>query len=155
MHKSWNLSDTVTFLTLWFPCLHRNRLLVTWTKQDPVTHTMSIFEKDKKWVEGRSSGRTCNSEKDTDDMEGTETVHGTVPKHSVDPKCISVQPDVQWPKNFNLKNASPRVTVTRRQTSSEHPEVTVVHSLEQFSRLRFEISWMRLRFLDVWDSTWT
>ena len=28
------------------------------------------------------------SEKDTDDMQGTETVHATVPKRSVDPKCI-------------------------------------------------------------------
>jgi hypothetical protein len=28
------------------------------------------------------------SEKDTHDIEGTETVHATVPKRSVDPKCI-------------------------------------------------------------------
>ena len=28
------------------------------------------------------------SEKDTHDIQGTETVHGTVPKRSVDPKCI-------------------------------------------------------------------
>ena len=32
------------------------------------------------------SGR--GSEKDTHDIDGTETVHTTVPKHSVDPKCI-------------------------------------------------------------------
>ncbi len=28
------------------------------------------------------------SEKDPNDIEGTETVHATVPKRSVDPKCI-------------------------------------------------------------------
>ena len=28
------------------------------------------------------------SEKDTHDIEGTEMVHATLPKHSVDPKCI-------------------------------------------------------------------
>ncbi len=30
----------------------------------------------------------CRSEKDTQDSEGTETVHVTVPKRIVDPKCI-------------------------------------------------------------------
>ena len=47
----------------------------------------------------------CRSEQDTRDIEGTETVYATVPKHSVDPKCI--------PKSF-IPGATCEKTVTTR-----------------------------------------
>jgi hypothetical protein len=62
------------------------------------------------------------SEKDTNDMQGTEMVHATVSKHSVDPKCIpnpfipgaprdtSVQ-DVLCPQSFQDSMTTDQLTV--------------------------------------------
>jgi hypothetical protein len=51
---------------------------------------MHSFKGDKKWgwTKQRRPSLCAGQKKDTHDIDGTETVHATVPKRSVDPKCI-------------------------------------------------------------------
>ncbi len=56
--------------------------------RDPYTDAQLQKGKEMGLDEAAQAEPVSRSEKDTHDIEGTATVHATVPNHSVDPKCI-------------------------------------------------------------------
>ncbi len=59
--------------------------------RDPYTDAQLQKGKEMGLDEAAQAEPVSRSNKDTHDIEGTETVHATVPNHSVDPKCIPNQ----------------------------------------------------------------
>ena len=117
-----------------------NKVRDTYNAQVQIGKEMGLEEAtqtDPVWV-------LCRSEKDTHDIEWTETVHETVTKYSVYPKCIPppfISAAASETSVYDVLGPQPF------QDSITTDQPTVQTDCSQKNRMRFEIRRRRLRFL--------
>ena len=76
--------------TLWLPCLQSNRAVSALNKARETFNSHLHKGKEMGLDEAEQAKPVRRSEKGTHDIQETETMHATVPKRSVNPKCIPI-----------------------------------------------------------------